>query len=331
MDHDEPGPEGNHTSMSNREYRLTILGLALVLALTGTAGLASELSDGAERILDGHSFTPSNYIDDPFVSTTLANNVGGGMAVNTARPFYDLDGNLLFTYEGSIFFAALGLDFQQNLWETWAVRVAVEGLARAGTNMESILSEGATVDTDFAISLKKRLIRSERAQVSLGLDWGYSSTTIFSLRSFAEHIGSGGSLETAPLTSDNKIWKTLLSANTAYALAPGWGVRFNARGGIFEEPDFSNVSKAIYELNGMVDLDLKARTKVPLGLSLGYKWGSPSDNPHSGMSAALFGVWYTGKPDFTIGTEIGWWQRPVRNSEQDSDGVIALITLRYWF
>lgn len=70
---------------------------------------------------------------------------------------------------------------------------------------------------------------------------------------------------------DNKIWTTRLSANAAYALAPGWGVRLNASGGMFEEPNF------------------------------------------------------------TIGVETGWWQQPVPNSPEDSSGVIALLTMRYWF
>ena len=317
--------------MSRGTRRLVIQGLALALVLAAVAVQANELSEGTERILSGHTFATSNYIDDPFVATTMANNVGGGMAVNLAKPFFDLDGNLLFTYEGNMFFAALGMNFQQNLWETWSVRIAVDGAARTGSNLESLFSEGANVDRNIRLTLKRRLLRSDRAQVSLGLGWGYSVTTIFSLREFAKHIDAGGSIETAPLLVDNKIWTTRLSASAAYALAPGWGVRMNASGGLFEEPDFESVSKAIYALSGMVDLDLKARTRVPIGISLGYKWGAPEDNPHTGLSGGVMGVWYTGKPNFTIGVETGWWQQPVLNSPEDASGVIALLTMRYWF
>jgi len=315
-------------------FRLCLTGVALAaaLALAPTAAQASKaLPDGAERTLHGHSFMPSNYVEDPFVGTTVGNSVGGGLATNLARPFLDLDGNLLFNYEGQVFFAALGLDYQQNLWETWSVGVWLELLARTGSNMESLVSEGANVDRNFEFMIKKRIWRGDKTQVTAELDWAYSVTTLFSLRAFADHIWQGGDFADAPLTLDNKIWQTRLGVSGAHALSEALGVRLNLRGGVFEEPEFSSVAKAMYEASAMVDWDLKPRLKVPIGVSLGFLWGAPEDNPHTGLSGSTLGFWFTGSQNFTIGLETGYWKKPVLGSEVESDGVIALFSLRHWF
>lgn len=318
--------------MNGMTRRLIMFALTATLALAPATTLASKaLPEGAERTLTGHSFMPSHYIEDPFVASTVGNNVGGGMATNLARPFVDLDGNLLFNYEGQIFFAALGLDYQQNLWETWSVRLLVDLLARTGSNLESLVSEGATVDRNLEIMIKKRLWRGDKTQVTASLDWGYSVTTLFSLRAFAEHIWGGGSVEDAPLTLDNKIWQTRLGVSAAHALTPALGLRANLRGGAYEEPEFSSVVKAMYELGAMVDWDLKSQLKVPIGVSLGYLWGAPEDNPHTGLSGATLGFWFTGTKNFTIGVETGWWKKPVLGSTVESEGLIALFSLRHWF
>jgi hypothetical protein len=302
-------------------------------ALTAAAKEGDPMAEGGDRHLNGHGFMPSIYVNDPFVSTLFQTHTGGGTASNLTATYVDADGNELFTVEGDLFFAALGLGFQQKIGSKWAVGAAGTGLVRSGSSASSFLVEGADVDRQGNLWAKYRLMRGEKSQVSLGLDWTYSKVTYFTPGDFARNIAAGGSIEDAPLVINTKIWTGRLTVNWARAFSPGFAVRFNGEIGMYEVPETSGIFKGSHRVGILAEYDLKASgLEWPVGITLGYSQNLPDDDPFTGLGGTLLGFWYTGKKDFVVGLETGSMKLNVDNQEtQKVDAMFAIITLKYYF
>ncbi len=320
---------------SGHSKTITGFGICLIL-LTALPVLAADddpMAEGRERHLNGHGFLPSRYISDPFVSSAFMNHTGGGMAMDLKTPFRDLDGNVLYVLEGDLFFASLGLGYQQKLGSKWAVGANVSGLVRSGTNAESFLTEGADIDQQGSLWAKYRLKRTEKCQLSLGLDWSYSKTINFTPGEFARHIADGGSLDDAPLVVNTKVWTSRISANWARAFSPVFGVRINAGFGLYEVPQTSGVFTGSHRVGVLGEMDLKhTKAGLPLGFTLGYTQALPDDDPFNGLSGTLLGFWFTGNQDFVVGLETGFMEKAVANQETAKvKGMFAVFTIRYYF
>jgi len=319
--------------MVHRIVPVIILTVLAAMPIIAAAKDGDPMAEGRERHLNGHGFLPSFYVQDPFVSSTFQTHVGGGMAMDLKTPFNDLQGNELYVLEGDLFFASLGLGYQQKLGRKWALGVKMSALVRSGTNAESFLTEGADVDRQGSLWAMYRLKRSDKCQLSVGLDWSYSQTIYFTPREFARHIADGGSLEDAPLVIKNKIWTSRITASLARAFSPVFGVRINGAFGLYEVPQTSGVSKGSHRVGILGEMDLQ-HTKVglPVGFTLGYTQALPDNDPFTGQSGTLLGFWFTGKKDFVVGVEAGFMKLAVANQITDKvDTLFGIFTIRYYF
>lgn len=307
--------------------------LLVVTPFSANAKEGDPLGGGGERHLNGHGFLPSIYVNDPFVATVFQNHTGGGMASNLTATFLDLDGNELFSVEGNLFFASLGLGFQQKLGSKIAVGAAASGLVRAGTDAQSFMVEGADIDRQASLWAKYLVMRSEKSQLSLGLDFNYSNTLYFTPGDFARYIYDGGEIEDAPLVVSSKIWTSRLTANWARAFSPAFGLRINGEIGMYQVPGTSGIYKGNHRVGILGEYDLKPTgVDWPLGFTLGYTQNLPDDDPFTGLGGVLLGFWYTGKQDFVVGVETGSMKMNVTNQETKKvDAFFGIITLKYYF
>ena len=310
-----------------------ILVAAAVLAVPALAEEGDAMASGGERHLNGHGFLPSTYVATPFVSTEFYSHTGVAMGFDVESVFRDLDGNALFDLKGDVVLASLGLAYQQNLWSRWGLGLMVSGDIRSGINADSFITEGADMSRKANVWVKYRLLRNEKSQVMLGLDWNYSKILYFTPIEFARHIDNGGELEDAPILIDTKVWTGQLVANWAYGISPGFGVRVNGAFGIYEDPFTNSVSKGSHRIGVLGEYDLRpGKTGIPLGFTLGYTQALPDDDPFTGLSGALLGFWYTGKDEFVIGLETGSMKLPVANQESEKvKAAFGLLTVRYYF
>jgi hypothetical protein len=313
--------------------RIAAVFLLLVSALPAAAKEGDPMAEGRERHLNGHGFLPSIYVDDPFVSSNFQNHTGGGMAMDLTTTFRDLDGNELYKLNGDLFFAALGLGYQQKLGSKWAVGAHFSGLVKSGTNAESFLTEGADVDRNASLWVKYRLKRKEKCQLSVGLDWSYSKTLYFTPYEFAQYVADTGEIENAPILIESKIWTSRVTVNWARGFSKAFGLRVNGQFGLYEVPETSGVTKGSHRLGILGEYDLKGtKANFPLGFSLGYTLALPDNDPFTGLSGTLLGFWYTGKEDFVVGAEIGSMKLPVANRDTDKvKALFAIITIKYYF
>jgi len=194
-------------STTKHYCRISFIGICLILmtALPAVAVDDDPLAEGRERYLNGHGFLPSLHVDDPFVSSTFQTHVGGGMAIGLKTPFTDLDDNELYVLEGDLVAASLGLGYQQKFGQKWAVGIKLAALVRAGTSAESFLTEGADLNREGNLWAMYRLKRSDKCQLTVGLEWSYSQVIFFTPKEFARHIALGGSVEDAPLSSKKRF------------------------------------------------------------------------------------------------------------------------------
>lgn len=291
----------------------------------------TSMNHGKERILGGHAYLPSIYVTDPWVASLFQNFTGGGMAMGLKTPFYNLDGEEIFILEGDLFYASLGLGYQQRLGSKFAVGAKFNALVRTGTNAQTLIAEGANVDRNMDLWFKYRVWRGEKSQFTIGLDWEYSKTFVIDPAGFARAIIDGADLDDAPLLSEVKNWTARLALNYAHAFNPTFAFRANGQFGLYEVPYTSDVSKATSRLGVLFEADLKPKLRFPLGFTLGYTLGFPDDDPGSGLSGTLFGLWFTGQEAFIVGVETGYMNLPVLESDEEVDALFGLFTISYFF
>ena len=316
-----------------RKSGIFCLVFIILFVFSGSALWAKDTSmnHGKERILGGHRYLPSIYVDNPWVATTFENYTGGGMAIDLKTPFYNLAGEELFVLEGDLFYASLGMAFQQRLGSRWAVGLRFNARVRTGTNTQTLIAEGANVDRNFNLWGKYRLWRGDKGQVSLGLDWEYSKVFVVDPLGFARAIVEGEDLDTVSLLSEVKNWTARFTVDYALAFSPTFAFRTNGAFGLYEVPYTSDVSKATSRLGVLFEADLNPKVHVPIGFTLGYTWGLPSEDRGAGISGTLFGIWFTGKEDFVVGVEMGYMDIPAGEGEEKLDSAFALFTLNYFF
>ena len=311
--------------------RALALSALLAAALICSATAQDDLAGGAERHLGGHGFLPSAYINGPWVGSEFRSATGGGVAVGMETPFYNLEGEELFILEGDLFYAALGIGYQQKLGRTWAVGGSYSANARSGTNTYSVVVEGANVDRSVHLWAKKRLMRSDTSQLAVGVDWDYDKIFLIDPLGFARDIADGADVDSADLLNSVKGWTARVTVEYARAFSPTYGLRAHGAIGLYEEPLTAGVSKATHRLGVMGEMDLKHRWNAPVGLTLGYTMGFPTDDPKAGLSGLLMGVWYTGREAFVLGVETGYMNLPGGYGGEDIDAMFGLLTMRYYF
>lgn len=315
-----------------RKAALPLLFL-LVFQLPAAAKEGDPMAEGAERFLDGHGFLPSIYVSDPFVSSVFQNHTGGGVANDLTATFTNQDGDELFSVTGDIFFASLGLGYQQKLGSRFALGCYVSGLVRSGTSAQSFLTEGADVNQEVALWAKYRLRRTEKSQLSVGIDWSYANTFYFTPGDFANYIVEGGAIEDAPLVTNSKVWASHMVFNWVRAFSPVFGLRLNGEIGLYQVPDNSDIYKGTYRLGILGEMDLnKTKLEFPLGLTLGYTQALPDDDPYTGQSGTLLGFWYTGKKAFVVGLETGFMKVvQVNQTTETVNSNFGIFTIKYYF
>jgi len=317
----------------NRKVLISILVFVMALGMSGALSAAenADFSHGAERKLGGHSFMHSKYIFDPFISTSFSNFVGGASAPTYSRDFHDRDGELLFTLEGSIVFASLGMNFQQRLGEKWAIGVGGNGLVRSGSNALSFINDGANVGSNIDAWAKRLLQRGEKSQFTAGLSWHYSSVTYFTPRDFADHLIGGGSLATAPFVVSGKSWDVQADLLWAYAFNSMYAIRATGSLGVVEKYGESGAFVGKNQVGVLGEVDFNPRHEFPLGITLGYFLAFPMDRLQSGPSGTVMGFWFTGRQDFIIGLETGWLEIPLSDDGDTVDGAFGSINIKYFF
>ena len=204
---------------------VTLLVGTILAGLTPTA--AAQQPEG--RTLGGYSFVPSSRVADPFITTHFRNATGLGMASNVLVPILVVDEpppaepDTLLELSGNLVYVLVDFEYQQRLGNRVAVRLSGGGGSRLGTGVESMLSQGVSVVTNFLAGTTVRLWSSDKFMVSGVFDVGYGSSLRIDLLGWAEQIIEEGIDTDASITTVDDGVVLDGGARVAWAPKPHYG------------------------------------------------------------------------------------------------------------
>lgn len=311
-----------------RRHSICILIASLLLASSLVAAPTKEIS---RPHLGGHTFVNNLLIPSPFISTSIRNSLGYGQALDVTTPVIELEDGEVIGFKGDILFALLDFEYQYAIKEWIALRVKIGGLARSGTGVQSLLSEGVTMVTGFEFGWRIRLLETEKSALSASIDLANRSITGVNIAKFVEDIIDG---VPASMVTKTPITRGAMGLGYAWAASDLFGVVLNGELGYGESYDRLDGDQIFFRGGAMVEADLLARTSIPIGLSLGYVYDTYPENGSSadeGLQALGLRIAYTGREDFVISLDQTQELIPGGDRSQDINAATTTITLHYFF
>jgi hypothetical protein len=321
----------------NARCVLPALGLLLM------TGAATELSaqrsdDGADKLrpaLGEHRFIPNNLTRDPFPRTFVRNSLGIGQAMDIEfLPSLEIaPRDTIPGVSGNLLFAVLDFEFQHAVKDWMAVWAKANLVGRLGTDVGALLSEGATVLTGFELGWLVRLAETDRIALSATANLWNNSFTGVNLADWVEGIVAGEQVDLVRKVPSVRAGGGL---RFAWAASDLIGVLAGTEIGFGESIARRGDDQVSFQLSGAVDLDLYARTSVPLGFVLGFE---ATNSPREGseftdqVNRGFFRIAYTGREDFLIAID-GTFSRlsfTGRETEDEISTGSILFSMRYYF
>lgn len=318
-------------------------GLILALGALVVAGASPGLSaqnteEGGDRLrplLGGHRFVPNNFTRDPFSRTYVGNSLGIGQALDIQFvPRLEIEGlDTIPGLSGDLLFAVLDFEYQYAVKDWLAVWGKVNLIGRLGTDVGAILAQGATVLSGFELGWLMRLVESDKVALSATANlWNNTFTGV----NFADWVEGIIEDEQVPLVRDVPSVRAGGGLRFAWAASDMIGVLASTELGLGESVARRGEDQVSFQISGAVDLDLYARTSVPLGFALGLE---RTTSPREGSeltdraSRGFFRIAYTGREDFVIALDSNFSNLSFRDeaSEDDVKSGSLLFSMRYYF
>ena len=295
------------------------------------ADVTGLMAQEPSRVINGHSFIPSEIIASPFALSHFATATGGGMAFGLKTPFIDLDGKEIGTLEGDVAFLALGFRYQQRFGSWFAARFEFGGAARAGIDEQSILAQGVTGSYQFNFGGTARLMQSEKVILSGALDFNNNQLVGVDPYGFASGVIEEG------LDNDNDLVKTGNSASSKLGLLVGWAPKsWLGVTGILEGGSAginTDDSSTLIGGGATVGFDMNSLGWAPVGLLFIGKTDAFSNSGSDLTDRSwIYGlsVAYTGWDDFSLSLETAMSVLERRDGGEDFKAFIATFNIRYW-
>ena len=309
----------------------------LLLVLLGPRAAEGQGRDAqAARTLNGHRFVLSSRIDDPFITTMVRTQTGGGFATKVARDVESevLD-SLVSSLVGDLAFMGLGFEFQYAPTAWLALSTSASGLARLGTGAESVLAQGVTSGFGFEFRAAARILQRERWILSGTLRAEPSPQYRLDILTFAKRaIEEGKIAEDNSVVIRSEAVGMALGLRGAYAPRAWLGFILGGEAGYsdtFQETEGRNV---VWRLGGQASFDLDPLTGIPLGfLATAQEDGfvlNASDLAKR-TRALGFGVAYTGREDFSLSLEVSRMRVPLIQSDSTINAASIDFNIRYFF
>lgn len=286
--------------------------------------------------LNGHTFIPSSFQLDPFITTAARVYTGMGQAIDLVVPVEDLDGNEIGRLKGNLVFVAFGFDYTYAFTDWLALGVNVGGLGRLGVNEETLLAQGLSAIAGYDIHAKARLWHNQQFLVSFTADWRQSGIVLASPLDFVRRVIDEGFDE----SGDNGLITTgegrhlIGGLHAAYSPINWLGFTALIEGGMANP--FAEEKKAEGTLNvgGTVSVDLRSLTPVPVGFMLSITSDTFSDvaNDLGQNEETLgYGIYYTGHDELQFGVEVSNQSQRQQGVEEKLRSSVLRINMRYYF
>jgi hypothetical protein len=322
------------TEMNNSMIHLKRKGMmriAVILLLILSAGFAhSQEEQGRIPELNDHVFTNISVLRYPFTNTTFTTNLGIGSADNLTYHIDDINGQPIFGVNGSLTYAHLSFNYQQQVRD-WIALYLYGGLTtRLGTDVFSLLSQGVNTVSYFRIGWLIKIAEGEKYVLSGTIGLNNSSGTFINIKKFVVDIIN--QVPSPSITNDVPILLGDFGLQFAYAFNQLIGMNLDGNLSFGESFDRGDADLR-YALKGAFDFNF-IKYKVPLGLVLSGSLVTQPELVYTEKgTASIFGVKlaYTGTKDFLLGLEANRMSIPLEDLDEKSNFKVGTISIRYYF
>lgn len=274
---------------------------------------------GAQRVLSGHYFLPSNLVPWPFATThfdaDVALGYGSGIFVNADGDRFDL----------SVASFTNALELQLAFADFIAIRGQLGAQMLGGTNEDAALYFGASFGYQLGGGLTLTYRLTDWLQVSLLGDVSSGPAYNLNLFNAIVNFAETGNISVGSGFSESS--QTEVGGDLVVALGVGPTLGIYVSGG-YGSTIASDESEGFGRLAVAASLDLEEATQVPLGALGGYRieFLDGGGNTHGGS----LGLFYTGRRSLALGIEGALFDEPSGGGERFSTAQ-AVIAVRYFW
>ena len=295
------------------------------------APVRAQDAPGPYPQLDGHRFSPTRTVADPWIRTHVVSNLGLGQATDLLQPAIVIDGDTIPGLSGEQLYATLDFEYQQKITDWFAFRAGYAVDARLGTELGTLLARGVNTITGFEIGWLARVLESDRDMLSLDLQVSNKSVTAVDIAGFVEDVIDG--VEANIVRKSNTL-RFSGGGRYAHAFSPLFGIIAVANLGIGESVQRGEDDEVFTQLGGQLDFDLDSWRNIPLNVALGYLYDSypeASQDVDGSISTGYLRVGYVARNDFTIGLQFSGSSVPLQGDQDRAKFGIMEFDLRYYF
>lgn len=331
---------GGGTQPLGAEMRAILRGMLVAVTLL-TAGMISQVSqavaDGLARQVGPHRFAGALGIPNPFISAYVHSSTGLATTLGMEAQLYSLDDppRLLASKQADLAYLTQAFEYQQRVGSDVAVRLALSGSARMGSETTALLTEGVSVITGWAVGATVRFSERPGFKLSGSLDMSGNSLTVVSPRTFVEDVLANGlSDSTNSLTAGYSNLLATTGLRAAWGRSETTGYMLFGDVGVQEPYEESKGTSFYWQAGGALSLDMRERWRPDLGFLVGATLRSTSSrNEDLGRSgwATNLGIFYTGRPEFTAGAQILYTQLHQTDVDKKFGALGLSLVLRYDF
>jgi len=306
------------------------VGLILLLSILAVSPARAQTE--GRPVLADHQFVSTDLVPDAFVRTYVRSDLGAALAGTIHYPPLLIAGDTLQALDGSLSYARLDAEYQQELRDWMAVRFAYGLRTRIGTRLSSLVSEGVTVASGFEFGWLARLHQSHRTSLVGSLAVSSQYITIVDVKQFAEDVANrvpdARLIDLVPTVRSNG------GLRLAWAISKQFGTTFVGEGSYGESPRRRDADSWEYNFGASVDFDGRAAWNIPLGLALAYHQTSIptwTTDASGNTSESVLRLAYNAKPDFLVAVDVlGVFSRENTRTVPVWAGGFS-ISLRYYF
>jgi hypothetical protein len=301
------------------------------------AGSDPPVAAALARQVGPHCFPGVTGFPNPFLSTYVHSSTGVARTQGMEVGLFSLDDppRLLASRQVDLTYLTQEFEFQQRVRNAVAVRLALSGTGRLGTQTAALLTEGVSVIMGWAAGGTLRLSERPGFLLSGSLDVTGNSLTVVSPRTFVEDVLANGLSDTT-----NSLAEGYANVRVTTGLRAAWGRSATTGYMLFGDVGFQDPygprepTEAYWQVGGAWSLDMRERWRPDLGFLASAAFRSSSsrneDLGGGGWTAGL-GIFYTGRPELTVGVQTLYTR--LRQTKVDNEfGALGLnFVLRYDF
>jgi len=261
--------------------------------------------------LNGHRFVLNEFVNDPFMYTSFNLMMGSGISSTYNFPTIPIGDKEINIKNGDLLFGSLHAGFSQKI-NDWAMAYLNVGFTgRFGAEPASMLTQGLNSITGISYGMKFNLLRTQKSTLSAGFRVKNYQVSVVNVLKYIKDVIEEN--PTASINQNSNILAGNLGLSYAYAHNDLWGIYATGR---YFFGDGVQPGDSVDEFNVALalDFDLSARTKIPIGLNMGFSSATVPEFTLANVSKSTiysFQIAYVGRDDLQIGLTTSFFEIPL--------------------